>query len=201
MYQGKHSSGYTLGRSRGKYSRRRTHRSKGLALLLSIALISVGIVSGVVAWLFTNTDSVVNQFTPGKVTVEVQETLTDNVKSDVKIQNTGNTDAFIRAAVIVTWKDADGNVYGMKPVAGTDYTITYSNTGWTQYDGYWYCNTEIPPNAVTPVLIQSCSPVAGTAPEGYALSVEILASGIQSKPTSVAQENWGYVPGNPGSGE
>lgn len=200
MYQGKHSSGYMPHHYDGKYTRRRKHRSKGLALLLSIALISVGIVSGVVAWLFMSTDPVENRFTPSKVTVAVQEDLNGATKSDVKIQNTGDTDAFIRAAVIVTWKDADGKVYGMKPVAGTDYTITYGSNGWTQHDGYWYCNTEIAPNAVTPVLIQSCSP-AGTAPEGYALSVEILASGIQSKPTSVAQENWGYVPGNPGSGE
>ena len=35
----------------------------------------------------------------------------NNVKKEVSIQNTGNVRAFIRAEVVVTWKDKDGNVY------------------------------------------------------------------------------------------
>ena len=35
--------------------------------------------------------------------------------------------------------------------------------------------------------------IVGKAPEGYLLSVEILASAIQSEPSSVVAEQWGVT--------
>lgn len=48
----------------------------------------------------------------------------------MKVKNTGNTDAFIRAQIVVTWKDANGNVSATKPVEDTDYTMTLNTTDW-----------------------------------------------------------------------
>lgn len=194
MYHGKHSV------SRAGRAPRRPRMSRTALVLAAVVLVLGAAIGGTVAWLATNTPGLTNTFTPGKVSCTVVETFADGVKSDVKIQNTGNTDAYIRAKVVVTWKDAAGNVYGgATPVAGTDYTISYNRTEWTEVGDYWYCNTSVAPDAtknLTPVLINSASPVEGKAPEGYALSIEILAEAIQSSPASAVQEAWGFVPGS-----
>lgn len=183
MYQGKHVSKKTPRKSR-----------KPLLILASLALVVCTAIGGTLAWLTDDTNAVTNTFTPGKVPPKITESFDGNVKSNVQIRNDGNINAFIRAKVVITWKKGD-DVHGQKPVEGTDYIISYGN-GWTPHDGYWYCNTAIAPGALTPALIETCTS-ENTAPDGYTLSVEILAQSIQSEPTKAAQEAWGYVPGSP----
>lgn len=178
---------------KGKHIARRRKQIKPLALLLSLSFILLAAVGGTVAYLTAQSNNVTNTFTPSKVLCAVEETFDGTSKSNVTVKNTGDTEAFIRAMVIVTWKDADGNVCGAAPKPNTDYTITYGD-GWTQRteDGYWYCNTAIQPNASTPALIESCTPgETATPPAGYGLSVEIIADAVQSVPTKAAQEAWG----------
>ena len=181
----------------------KTNRKAPVALVAILVLLCCA-VAGTVAFLVTKTDSVVNTFTPSKVTTYVEEEFNGQTKSNVKIQNTGDIDAYIRVAVIVNWADASGNVYGEKPVEGTDYTISYNKTvqadggQWIEgSDGYWYYTKTVAPSTednpqYTGVLIKSCEP-AGQAPAGYALQVTILADGIQSKPDKVVNEVWKVV--------
>lgn len=68
-----------------------------------------------------------NTFNPAQISCLVTEEFENNIKTNVSIKNTGNTDAYIRAAVIVTWVDNDGNVYATAPQVGTDYNITFSD--------------------------------------------------------------------------
>ena len=49
------------------------------------------------------------------------------------------------------------------------------------------------PDREIPQLIKECSVIDGKAPEGYPLSVEILASAIQSEPSSVVADQWGVT--------
>lgn len=171
---------------------------KFVALLVSLTLVLTIAVGGTLAYLVDKTGSVVNKFNPSSVTTEVYEEREGNVKKNVKIQNTGDTTAYIRAAVVVTWQDASGNVYGQMPAAGTDYTISYNvstaqgaNLWIKGADGFYYWTSPVEPNAVTGGnLINTASPVAGNAPEGYSLCIEILGSGVQSKPTSVVTDVW-----------
>ncbi len=181
----------------------KTNRKAPVALVAILVLLCCA-VAGTVAFLVTKTDSVVNTFTPSKVTTYVEEEFNGQTKSNVKIQNTGDIDAYIRVAVIVNWADASGNVYGEKPVEGTDYTISYNKTvqadggQWIEgSDGYWYYTKPVAPSTednpqYTGVLIKSCEPGA-QAPAGYDLQVTILADGIQSKPDKVVKEVWKVV--------
>lgn len=164
-----------------------------LGLLLALALL-VGTVGGTVAFLLDQTNPLVNTFTPGKVTPTIEETFNGTVKHSVRIRNTGDVPAYIRAKVIVTWKDADGNVYGSLPEAGTDYMIKYESGNWFEKDQFWYCVFPVLPGNATGFLIGSCTAVAGRAPEGYDLSVEILAEAIQSEPTDAVVRAWGFIP-------
>ena len=156
-------------------------QSKSLAVMFSILLL-VGItIGGTVAFLVAGSDSVVNAFTPTPVSTYVEETLENGKKTEVKIQNTGDATAYIRAAVVVTWQDANGNIYAQKPVEGTDYTMKWYTNGWTKGDdGFYYHLSPVDAEKWTEILIDECAPVAGKAPEGYYLAVEIISSGIQA---------------------
>lgn len=167
----------------------------GFVLLILAAVLAIG---GTLAYIIANTTPVKNEFTPGEVRCEVEETFKDNVKSDVKIKNTGNTAAYIRATYVVTWQKDDGTVNGKMPVVGTDYTIKFADdSDWIQIGDYWYYTLPVLPfeagveTGETGVLIDSCKLAEGAAvPTGYHLSVEIIASAIQSEPASVVAEKW-----------
>lgn len=173
---------------------------KPTASLISMILVICVAVGGVLAILLTSTGPLKNIFDPSKVTTSVDETFDGEVKQNVSIKNTGNTDAWIRAAVVINWVDEEGNVYGVPPVEGTDYTITYDlANGWVKGDdGFYYWTKPVqsveqaPKDCSTGVLIKTCSPTSpSTAPDGYTLSVEIVGSGIQSVPEKVFNNNWG----------
>lgn len=169
-------------------------KKKVSLLLVSLVLIAAIAVGSTVAFIATSTNSITNTFNPANVTIDIDEKFENGVKTDVQVKNTGNTDAFIRAQIVVTWKDTNGNVSATKPVLGTDYTMTLNEADWFQgTDGFYYCTKSVAPNGgSTPVLIEKCEKT-GTPPDGYDLSVEIIASGIQSTPASAVEEAWKVV--------
>ena len=166
---------------------------RSLVLVVSVLVLLLAVAGGTLAWL-TAQDSVNNTFTPAHVTCTVEETFNGTEKTNVQIKNTSDIPAYIRAYIVVTWKDADGNVYGKLPVANTDYTMTMGPNGWAQKDGYWYCNTAVASGANTPVLISNCEVKDNaTIPDGYKLSVEIIAEAIQSSPAEAVGTAWGVT--------
>lgn len=174
-------------------ARRSTRRNKkAWLLLIAVAAMLLAVVGGTVAYLVTRTSPEVNTFTPSKVACSVVETFKNNVKSNVQVKNTGDTAAYLRAAVIVTWQDASGNVLGTAPVAGQDYSITMPASGkWAQAnDGFWYYSEAVAPGASTEALIGECQPLKAAPQAGYTLHVEIVASAIQSTLGTNAQTAW-----------
>ena len=178
---------------------KRVMKTKKPVALVAILVLLCCAVAGTVAYLVTSTGPVTNTFTPASVTTEVVEEFNGTTKSNVRIKNTGNIDAYIRVAVVANWIDKDGNVYGgATPVAGKDYTLTPKtgeNENWFQgYDGYYFCKNAIESGSETPVLIESCAKTTGAeVPEGYDLQVTILADGIQSVPADAVQQAWPAV--------
>ena len=182
---------------------KRKQNKKALTLLVCLVMLVAVTVGGTLAYLMASTQPVKNEFAPSKVSCAVVEDPFDGTKkTNVQIRNTGNTKAYIRAAVVVTWKNDKGEIYAATPQENTDYTITFNlNNDWFDgNDGFWYHRTEIAPcthvgdqehsGCMTGVLINSCAPVADRAPSGYYLSVEIVASAIQSAPDSVVGKEW-----------
>ena len=178
-----------------KFGKKAAHSGakRSLVLVVSVLVLLLAVAGGTLAWL-TAQDSVNNTFTPAHVTCTVEETFNGTEKTNVQIKNTSDIPAYIRAYIVVTWKDADGNVYGKLPVANTDYTMTMGPNGWAQKDGYWYCNTAVASGGFTPVLIDSCTSNNSAPNDNYNLSVEIIAEAIQSVPDTAVKEAWGVVP-------
>ena len=185
MYQGKHYQ-------KNEHVEKRSRAKKPLAALVALVLIIGAVVGGTLAYLAARTDAIVNTFNPAKVDIKVEEDFKGSTKKDVKITNTGDTEVYIRATYVVTWKDAAENVYPEQPQPGVDYTISLNlEQGWFNYNGYYYYTAPVAPHASTGVLIDLCTPVEGRAPEGYTLSVNVLASAIQSVPAEAAGQAWG----------
>ena len=183
-----------------KFGKKAAHggAKRSIVLVVSVLVLLLAVAGGTLAWLTANTGPVVNTFTPAHVTCQVDETFDGTTKSDVKVKNAGDIPAYIRAYIVVTWKDAAGNVYGQKPVANADYTMEMAqNTGWvTGSDGYYYYTDAVDSKGKTGVLIKSCPEITGKAPVGCNLSVEIMAEAIQSVPEEAVEDAWGVTVNN-----
>lgn len=177
MYQGKHTSGDSR---RAPRKNRRLRWNRQFVLLVSIIALLAGIVGSSLAYLLTQTDPVQNTFQPSKVTCEIKETFNGSEKKNVQVKNTGDTDAYIRAALVFTWVDSQGNIAPVAVGSG-DYTLHLGSDWELGSDGYYYYNKSVAPSAFTTNLIESCAPVTGKAPTGYTLCVDVIADAIQSK--------------------
>lgn len=169
-----------------------TYKKNGTTVLIVIlCLCIVGCaVDGVYAYLKANTDTLINEFVPAKVSCLVEENFQDGVKSDVKVRNTGNIDAYIRVTVVATFASADGKVLSTAPREGEDYTVTWGASDWRKgTDGYWYYGKPVAPENLTTALIQTASAIS--APEGYQLNMQIIATAIQAAPETAVETAWG----------
>ncbi len=184
--------------------------TKSMTAMLLLFVIAGACIGTSLAFITDKADVVQNTMIPGEVTTAVKETFDGITKSDVQIKNTGNTDAYIRAAVVVTWQkvDSEGNVfvYGEKPKE-TDYILTMPDeSNWILgSDGFYYHKAPVKSedqyaeNCYTSVLIEKCELKSGvTPPADYKLCVEIIASGIQAKGfadngEAVVVKEWGVT--------
>jgi len=171
--------------------------SKTILLLTAVALMMVFVVGGTLAYLTDKTESVQNTFTPTDVDITVDEDFEDKtVKKDVTIINNGKADAFVRAMVLVSWKNEVGDIL---PVNPSDYTITWTRNGWSeeQDDGFYYYLSKVSANGgKTGILFTDCKLKDGVkAPaDDFKLHVEIIAQSVQAEPSTVVDEAW---PNNP----
>lgn len=167
-------------------------KRKWLGTLVALALVLCIAGGATLAFLMVTTPSLTNVFQYGHVTCAVQEEFDGTTKSDVSIKNTGNTQSYIRVKLVFTWKDAEGNV-SAQPVKTGDYDLELNMDGWFEKGGYYYAKAPVAPDNKTPVLIGKCTEVAAHAPDGYTLSLEILADAIQSTPTRAVEQAWGVT--------
>ena len=185
----------------GTYVKRRRKskvRMNRATVLLMAILMLIGVVAGsTVAYLITKTDGIANTFEYGKVSCEIHEDFTDKThKKDVQIQNTGNVNAYIRATYVINWLDKDGNVVASVP-DGYSYDLNVNPDGkWKEIGGYYYYPEPVAPGHLTDKSLLTCTVKYSPDLENpeYTLSVEILATAVQSEPANAISEAWGVTP-------
>ena len=185
MYPGAHSR---------KDSKLRFPTNRAAVLLLSMILL-IGIAVGTtVAFLVARTEPMKSTFEYAKVSCKVTESFNGSEKTDVKVENTGTTDAYIRATYVVNWLDAQGNIVASDP-EDYSYTLTENpDKNWTKGDdGYFYYLSPVAPGGSTDGSLLICTVTRPENPE-YRLSVEILATAIQSTPAKAVTEAWNVMP-------
>jgi len=175
---------------------------KFILILASVAVLLLVTVGGTVAYIVANTSSIVNTFNPSKVTCAVVEDPfsegVSTVKKNVKVQNTGDTDAYIRVAIVGNWHDT---ISGQDCIVDSwEYTgVPSPASKWVKVDSYYYYTEDVPPNEFTSVLIDSIDVSQITHPQDYPnahLEVTILAQAVQSSPAAAVAEAWGVNPAN-----
>ena len=189
------------------YSRKPKRSIKPFLIAFCVCILACAAVSGSLAWLISTPEPVVNTFTPGVVTIQVDEKFNGTTKSDVSIKNTGDVPAYIRVALVPAWVDDEGNI-AAKPASleqlDNDCNIAWGKVGngyeddwFIGSDGFYYCKTVIEPDGSTPILIKSCTVKDGE--HKYDFELQIIASAVQSLPTSTVGEVWPVVVGPDGT--
>ncbi|MBE6541308.1 MAG: hypothetical protein E7672_02545 [Ruminococcaceae bacterium] len=164
---------------------RRPTLKKLYILLFSLAVLLIGTVGGTVAYLVREGGAAAGIFDKAVVSCEV----TENSAGDAVIRNTGDTDVFVRAFILVNWKDEAGNVYSHSPKKDIDYSIEYSSDKWfADENGFVYYAEELAPG--DEVILCSSAQLLTELPEGYDLVTEIYAEAIQSEPADAVFESW-----------
>ena len=175
--------------------------NRSFVVLAALLVLVLGIVGTTLAWLTDKTDALTNNFTYANVSCKVLEKVGENNtwKRDVRIQNTGNTDAYIRATYVVTIRDEEGNILYdayetedfkeyMRELESKIYLPWQKGT-----DGYWYYILPVAPDKLTENLFNSSiNPLPIKINEKFAYTyIEILASAVQAMPTNAVEEAWG----------
>lgn len=175
--------------------------NRSFVVLAALLVLVLGIVGTTLAWLTDKTTDLTNTFEYANVSCKVSEEVGENNtwKDNVRIQNTGNTDAYIRATYVVTIRDEEGNIlydaYETKDFK--DYMRrledNLSDKPWQRgSDGYWYYMLPVAPNELTKELFNSTIyPLRIKINEKFAYTyIEILASAVQAMPTNAVTEAW-----------
>ena len=154
---------------------------RAVALLVSLTVLLTVAVGVTIAFVADKTSTVKNNFKPSKVTCAVTKDANDYIYT---AQNTGDTTAYIRVAVVVNWVDkSNGQVYAKAPT----YKVNPSNTNWILgADGYYYYKMPVAAGANIEETLTVTE--VSTAPDAvYSLRVEVIASAIQATVTAVNQ--------------
>jgi len=190
MYNGSHAKANNKPRIR---------MNKLAILFIAVVMLIGAVVGSTVAFLVTKTAPVENKFTYASVSCTVSESFNGTTKEKVQIQNTGTTDAYIRATYVVNWLNKDGSIAPVpQGTIPNGYELSISENpdkAWTKgTDGYFYYLTPVAPGHFTEGgSLVNCSVVYPENAE-YILSVEILATAVQSTPAKAVQEAWGVTP-------
>ena len=191
MYNGSHAQANNKPRIR---------MNKLAILFIAVVMLIGAVVGSTVAFLVTQTDPVENKFTYASVSCTVRESFNGTTKEKVQIQNTGTTDAYIRATYVVNWLNKDGSIAPVpQGTIPNGYTLSISENpdkAWTKgTDGYFYYLTPVAPGGLTDGSLVNCTVTypQGVEPE-YILSVEILATAVQSTLAKAVREAWGVTP-------
>ena len=188
-------------------------QSKKIMVIVSLVIIAVLTISSfsvmLIAKYAKSSNQLENDYTPG---VYDTPTINDTVDADADgnfyksnvIITVGSNDypEFVRAALVITWQNAQGEVYGQPPVLGDDYSIEYNDADWTLgSDGYYYYNKAVKSGCSTEPLIGADQKLkqTGSAPEGYTMHVEVVAETIQavgktSDNITAVMDAWGVQP-------
>ena len=157
------------------------------AILATIA-VTVG---GSLAFIADTTDRADNNFELEQITNEIIQEKSGNTLTSVSVKNTSETKAsYIRAMLIVNWNELDvygeltNAIYGMAPIEGTDYSLTYNTSDWVEYpvgSGIYYYNDDVASGDTTEPFITNFKQISTeNQPDGYGLSVEVLVQSIQA---------------------
>lgn len=173
--------------SNGSHARR---TAKSSALIIALALILVLAVGGTVAYIFTQTDPVINTFTPTEAKITVDEETNSNQKTSITVENISTgVPVYIRVALVANMIDKDENVTGAASVP----EFKPGDDWFKGNDGYYYYTKAVPVDGSTGNLLKAPMELSEN------MQVVVLADAIQAEPTTAVTQAWGVTVDSNGS--
>lgn len=169
---------------KGKHLRKKTRSARPWLLAGLLAVLLLASITGTIAYIQVHSH-ISNSFTVAKLSIELNETFDGKDKTNVTVENTGDVPAYLRAAIVVNWKDTDGTVISANE---SEYSMAMGPEWIQGADSYWYCKKPTDVGQLSPALIESCKPTVVKADQH--LSVEILIQGVQAEPATAVEELW-----------
>ncbi|MBQ8225305.1 MAG: fimbrillin family protein [Bacteroides sp.] len=120
----------------------------------------------------------------GYVEVSVDDRCTTDVKSDVKIQNTGLTTAYIRATIVGYWESPNGDIVSAWDINDTDAGTLQKAANWETYwkqgdDGFYYHTAPVAAGNFTQVPLFERYELKSRGPvQGSKLIISIVSQAI-----------------------
>lgn len=166
-------------------------------LCIAVLLMCIGSVG---AYMRKETQVENNVFQEAIVTCKVNETFTNDVKSSITIENTGNVEAYLRLRFVTYWIDVNGDITfeGSK-----DLKINYDTENWTKIGDTYYYNKPVAPEDAVGISDETSNLLKGNitlttqkdAKGNVVLYqvVQVFAEAIQSLPLKAMEESWGVT--------
>ena len=158
-------------------------------IILSLCIISCAIASAVYAKYVKDLDSNVNVNVIGYGDIEIEVVEKDDGTYSIKHDGGSDIPAYIRFAIVVNWKGAEGLWY----IDPTDVECDVPDEcAQLLSDGYYYCIYDGKPEIDVNEVISGIKVTTSSLPpiDGYEFHVQIIAEAIQCVPTSVVKNAW-----------
>lgn len=187
MYKGKYDGKHR--KAKAQPVRRKTyHKGRLTAMVIATAVLLALAIGGTVAWLSTKDAPITNTFNPSKVACEVTENFNGKVKSNVNVENTGDTEAYIRVK-LVTYRTNDQGQHIGGTASLPNFTL---GKGWVKYGDYYYYTLPVAPKEKPEAdLISSITLESYTDVDGGHQAIDVMAEAIQSEPARAVGQAWG----------
>lgn len=144
-------------------------------------------------YLNSKSNVLTNTFIPSTVACQVVEDFNGQVKSNINVENTGDTKAFIRVKLISYRVNSDEERIG-----GTAYISDFTlGEGWFQQDGFYYYSYPVAANEKPSEDLVSSKGITmidfdilENDLDGGKQVIEVMAEAIQSDPLDAVLEAW-----------
>jgi hypothetical protein len=188
MYKGKYDGKHR--KAKAQPVRRKTyHKGRLTAMVIATAVLLALAIGGTVAWLSTKDAPITNTFNPSKVACEVTENFNGEVKSNVNVKNTGDTEAYIRVK-LVTYRTNDRGQH----IGGTAELPSFTpGENWVEHDGYYYYTLPVAADGTPATNLADSMTLTNTYEDadGGHQSIDVMAEAIQSVPEDAVKAAWG----------
>ena len=165
--------------------------------IIACAVVTVLVsLTSVMAYMFKRSEILDNQFVPASVQCAVTEVFENDTKTSVKVQNTGDIEAYIRLRIVTYWQDSKGNAVAITaPEIKFDDDWEYDTDNWIydEDEKTFYHKTPVAANGLTSELLakdfegiklEKRTEIFNGEKYTYHPVITFVAEAIQSKPTA-----------------
>lgn len=187
MYKGKYEGKHRKAKAQ-PVRRKMYHKGRLTAMVIATAVLLALAIGGTVAWLSTKDAPITNTFNPSKVACEVTENFNGEVKRNVNVKNTGDTEAYIRVKLVSYRANADNqHIGGEAPLPS--FTL---GANWVKHGDYYYYTLPVkaegrPATNLTDSMTLTSSYADA---DGGKQVIEVMAEAIQSEPARAVGQAW-----------